>query len=50
MSTGESLLESFTQDNGLYEPLYERIKGLNCRCSIRGWNNEYNKDIDFVLK
>ena len=50
MSTGESLLESFVQSNGIFKPSYEGLKGFNCRCSIRGWNDELNQDIDFVLK
>jgi len=50
ISSGDSLLRSFTGDNdSLYDHLYKQIKGLNCRCSIRGWDNANNKDIDFVL-
>ena len=50
MSSGESILRSFSGDNeGLYKSLYEHIKGLNCRCSIRGWNCVYNNDLDFIL-
>jgi hypothetical protein len=50
MSSGESLLKSFTGDNTpLYESLYKQLKGLNCHCSIRGWNSVNNKDIDFIL-
>lgn len=50
MSSGESLLKSFVGDNQLlYESLYKQVKGVSCRCSIRGWDSTYNKDIDFVL-
>ena len=48
MSTGESLLESFMQNNGLFKPSYEGIKGFNLRCSIRGWKKAF-QDIDFVM-
>ena len=55
-SSGESLLKSFASDSGakefdakLYETLLNNIKGLNCRCSIRGWDGKSNKDIDFTL-
>ncbi|MCL2817011.1 MAG: hypothetical protein FWD39_01315 [Clostridiales bacterium] len=48
-SSGKSLLKSFVNDTALYEILYKKIKGLNCRCSIRAWDAANNKDMDFVL-
>jgi len=50
-SSGESLLNSFTGGNlrSLHKTLYRKLKGQNCHCSIRSWNNALNKDIDFVL-
>jgi len=50
MSSGESLLKNFVGVNVLfYESVYNNAKGFACRCSIRGWNNADNKDVDFVL-
>ncbi|MCL2854764.1 MAG: hypothetical protein FWE21_04005 [Defluviitaleaceae bacterium] len=50
MSSGESLLRSFAGDNVVfYESVYNDAKGLACCCSIRGWNNADNKDVDFIL-
>jgi hypothetical protein len=50
IATGESLIKSFIGDNpSLYKTISKQIKGLSCHCSIRGWNNKVNKDIDFVL-
>ena len=50
VSSGESMLKSFAGDNiTLYEHFREQLKGSNCRCLIRGWNNVCNKDIEFVL-
>lgn len=50
ISSGESMLRSFAGDNAsLYDELHQHVKGLNCRCSIRGWSRAINKDIDFVL-
>ena len=50
MSSGKSLYESFIGDRPqLFLEFYKRIKGVNCRCSIRGWDNALNKDINFVL-
>ncbi len=49
-SSGESLLRSFSgDDNSLYEALYKQVKGVSCSCSIRGWNDKDNKDIEFTL-
>ena len=50
MSSGKSLLKSFAGDNSFFfESVYNNVKGLACRCSIRGWNNANNKDVDFIL-
>ena len=50
ISSGKSLIRSFTGENeSLYDHLFERLQGHNCRCSIRGWNNVDNKDFDFEL-
>jgi len=50
-SSGETLLKSFTGDNfsSLQKHFYEQLRGINCHCSIRGWDIAYNKDIDFIL-
>jgi hypothetical protein len=50
ISSGETLLKSFVgDDKSFYEILCEQINGIRCRCSVRGWNSEDNKDIDFIL-
>lgn len=28
---------------------YEKVKGCECICSIRGWNNSHNKDLSFII-
>ncbi|MDR1563854.1 MAG: hypothetical protein LBS74_02745 [Oscillospiraceae bacterium] len=49
-SSGTALLNSFTDGNkSLYTYLSKKLKGANCRCSIRAWNSTQNRDIDFTL-
>ena len=46
ISMGESILKGFSDDDASYS---ESLKGCDCHCEIRGWNNIHNKDIKFVI-
>jgi len=49
-SSSKSILQTFAGVNtDLFEFLCEKIRGCRCRCSIRGWDNANNKDIEFTL-
>ena len=50
VSSGEFLLRDFVGDNeALRKAIKRDLKGVACRCSIRGWSSEHNCDIDFTL-
>ena len=50
VSSRESFMETlFGNIPILYEMYSRNIQNIDFRCSIRGWNNAHNKDIDFAL-
>ena len=55
MLSGEEIFKRFAQPYVEamppfnMSPYFERMKGYECRCSIRGWNDAHNKDLDFVV-
>ena len=56
-SSGESIVKSLAGDGPLYpgsnttayESLQKQLEGRHGRCSIRGWNNALNQDIEFTM-